>query len=325
MLKRAEKELLHKIALVTDDERVAPALARLVEAHRAENPGDRGVTRQHKLVLKRELLAAGDAKTYPDGNIRHEAKVLLRSVLNENFEEVERRCKRYFGLRRKATRRHNETRKRQQAWRTTLSDGSELAEVPTVDSLRSVGGHLGLCVAKQDRIARTYHEALRAGESRFFTRSIEGDIVCLIEVDEETKRISELSAKSNRSVKLGSGKEGLSILEALKATADRESAFADVGAFSPYLFDGRPNARLRLVENDRRYRVDVFRDQRQVVVREQSRRRKRVRWSLFEFKAPRGKGLSEWDEVYCGGIDLGQFAALLLQPKVAAVIRRLLD
>ena len=50
-----------------------------------------------------------------------------------------------------------------------------------------------------------------------------------------------------------------------------------------------------------------------------------MRWSLFEFKAPRGKGLSEWDEVYCGGIDLGQFAALLLQPKVAAVIRRLLD
>lgn len=92
---------------------------------------------------------------------------------------------------------------------------------------------------------------------------------------------------------------------------------------------GKLRSSFRLV-NGRQYRLDVFVDRvfvdrRQVVVRERSHKRKWKRWSLFELKAPRGKGLSKWHEVYYGGVDLGRFAALLLKPKVAAKLRRLLD
>ena len=129
---------------------------------------------------------------------------------------------------------------------------------------------------------------------------------------------------SNGKVAL-SRKRALRILEALGATADREPAFADVGAFSPYLSGGKPDGRIRLTVNGCRYRVDAFAKRRQVIVREQSLSRGRVRWSLFQREAPHGEGLAAWKDVYLGGVGLGQFAELPHHRKVAAMINRLFD
>lgn len=112
----------------------------------------------------------------------------------------------------------------------------------------------------------------------------------------------------------------------MEATADQVSTFANTGAFSLYLKGRKPDGRAKVVVNGRRYRVDAFAEDRRVVVRESRLRSGRVRgWSLFECEAPRNKGLTEWADVYCGSIALGQFAVLLQQEKVAAMIHELFE
>lgn len=332
MLNRTAKQQLQEVAAALDasslplemQTRVPQALEKSVAKFRSENRNGAGVTREAgrriKVLLPRLGHAVRHAQEHPDGSIRREAKRMLRTAQHVSFEELEASAKRFVGLLRKSGHRRNEKRQCEQAWSTTLPDGAELAQVPTPEALRSVGRALDLCVAKKDSLGRMYHRRLARGQSMFCTLAVEGEVVCLLEVDVDGHTIEETSAQGNRAFK-PQRKRAFHILEALGATADQESAFADVGAFSPYLL-GEPDDRLRLEVNRYRYRVDVFREQRQVVVRE-SRRRKR--WSLFELEAPRGRGLGHWGEVHCGGICLAEFAALLLLPKAAAAIRPLLD
>lgn len=271
-------------------------------------------------VLDRLRHAVRHAQEHQDPEIRRQAKKLLRTAQSETFERIEARAKQFVGLLHKSGHRRNERLRRAQAWVLGLDDGTELAEVPTVDSLRSVGRKLGNCVAKRDWDARNYHDRLAHGVSKFFTLSEKGQVLCLIEVDADEKTIKEVSTDFTPT-----RKQALRILEALGATANNESAFVNVGAFSPYLSGGRPDARKWVEENGRRYRIDAFADQGMVVVRESSRKSGRVRsWSLFKREAPYGKGLAEWNEVE-DGISLGEFAVLLQQPQVAAVISPLFD
>lgn len=294
------------------------ALAQAVAAFRAENRDGRGVTqaagKRIGRLLAYLLYAIGHAEKHPDSEVRRAARRLVRSAQYETFEQLEARARKFVGLLRKSGHRRKERRQREQAWSAVLDDGCVLAEVATPDALREVGRQNQLCVANRG-IACDY-----LADSRCFTLSGEGGFLWLLNVDKETDRVLEISARANDEVALPR-ELALEVLEVLGATADNVGAFCDVGAFSPYLFGGKPDARGRLVVNGRQYRLDVF-DGRQVVVRERSHKRKWKRWSLFELKAPRGKGLSKWHEVYYGGVDL---AALLLKPKVAAKLRRLLD
>lgn len=307
-------------------ERVPPALEKVVEDFRLqpENRNGAGVTREAGkrtvVVLARMGHAIRHAEEHEDAEIRRQARRLLRTAQSETFERIEARAKEFVGLLRECGHRRNERLHREQAHRFGLDDGTELAEVPTLDSLRSVGRKLGNCVANRDWDARDYHHRLADGVSKFFTLSKEGEIPCLIEVNVDDNTIEEVSTEF-----APTRKQALHILEALGATADKESAFADVGAFSPYLSGGTPDARRRVETNGRRYRIDAFTDQGLVVVRESSLKSGRVRsWSLFKRETPCGKGLAEWTDVR-DGISLGEFASLLLQPKVAAVISRLFD
>lgn len=299
-----------------------PALAQAVAAFRTENRDGRGAIQAAGKRIGRLLAyllhAIGHAEKHPDGNVRHTARRLVRSAQYETFEQLEARARKFVGLLHKSGHRRKERQQREQAWSAVLGDGCVLAEVTTPDALREVGRQNQLCVANRD-IACDY-----LADSRCFTLSGEGGFLWLLNVDKETDKVLEISARANDEVTLPR-ELALEVLEVLGATADNVGAFCDVGAFSPYLFDGKPDARGRLVVNGRQYRLDVFVDRRQVVVRERSHKRKWKRWSLFELKAPHGKGLSEWHEVYYGGVDLGRFAALLLKPKVAAKLRRLLD
>ena len=327
-----EKQYLLEIGTALDKsslpeqmrERLLAALEKVVEDFRLqlENRNGAGVTREAGKrtvqVLARMGHAIRHAEEHEDAEIRRQAKRLLRTAQSETFERIETRAKRFVGLLRKCGHRRKERLHREQACRLRLDDGTELAEVPTVDSLRSVGRKLGNCVANRDWDARNYHHSLADGVSKFFTLSEEGQILCLMEVNVDDNTIKEVSAEF-----APTRKQALHILEALGATADKRSAFADVGAFSPYLSGGRPDARKRVETNGRRYRINAFTDHGLVVVRESSLKSGRVRsWSLFERKAPRGKGLAEWRAVRAG-ISLGEFAALLQRPKVAAVMSRL--
>lgn len=214
---------------------------------------------------------------------------------------------------RKSGHRRNERQQREQAWSADLNDGCVLAEVATPDALREVGRKNKLCVANRG-IACDY-----LADSRCFTLSHQGQFVCLLNVDNDDE-VSEISARGNDDVRL-SRKRALEVLEVLDATADRVDAFAGVGALSPYLFGGKRDARGRLRVNGREYRLDIFADRQQVVVRERSLKGNRKRWGLFEQRTPRdGRGLAEWRSVYWGGIGLSQFAALLQQGDVAAKI-----
>ena len=328
-LLRQIKEALAESSLPRPMHKPVPwGLRRAVGEFRADHRDGRGVTqpagRRTRRLLERVLRAIGHARQHPDGNVQRKAKELVRSSQHESFERIEERAKRFVGLMNKSGHRRNEELRRARRIRLDIDDGAELVEVPTVDSLRSVGRALDLCVANQGYLARDYHHRLAHGESKFYALVVGGRVKLLMEVNEENE-ISEISARSNGEVAL-SRKRALRILEALNATADREPAFAGVGAFSPYLCGGKPDDRKHLTVNERCYRVDVFAKWRQVVVLEQSLQRGRVLgWSLFQREAPRGKGLTAWHDVYCGGVDLGQFAALLYQREVAAMINRLFD
>ena len=291
------------------------ALARAVAVFRVQNRDGRGVKhaagKQIGRFLDRILHAIGHAEKHPDGNVRREAAKLVRSVQYETFEQLQTRASKFVGLLRKSGHRRNERQQREQAWSADLNDGCVLAEVATPDALREVGRRNKLCVANRG-IACDY-----LADSRCFTLSHQGQFACLLNVDNDDE-VSEISGPGNDDVHL-SRKRALEVLEVLDATGDRVDAFAGVGALSPYLFGGGPDARGRLVVNRRQYRLDVFAGPRQVVVRERSRKNKR--WSLFELRTPRdGRGLAEWRSVYWGAIGLGQFTALLQQGDVAAKI-----
>ena len=263
-------------------EPVPRKLRRAVEEFRADadHRDGRGVTQQAgrliQRVLERVLRAISHAQKHPDGNVRRKAKELIRSSQHECFERIEERAKGLVGLMNQIGYRRNEELHSAQAARLHVNDGIELVEVPTVGSLRSVGRELDLCVAKRDDLARSYHQRLADGESKFYKLVVGDQVKLLMEVDEENE-VSEISARSNGEVELPR-KDALRTLEVLDATADTVPAFADVGAFSPYRFGGKPDGRERLTVNGRRYRVDAFATPRQVIVREQSLRRGRVSW-----------------------------------------------
>ena len=332
---REEKTLLRRVKVALDEsfllqpiqQPVVRGLARAVARFRAENRNRAGVTREAgrrtKKLLERVLLAIRDAKEHQDGEVVRQAKQLVRSAQHETFEELEDRGRDLYNQKRAFGHQRKERLQREQAWRKSLDDGTELAEVPTSDSLRSVGRALDLCVARSGGDGRGYHARLRDGESKFYTLSKGGALLWLAELDMNTDTIVGISAQSNGHVKL-QRKQAVHILEVLEATADEERAFAGVGAFGTYLFGGEPDARMHLGVNECTYRVDIFADEGRVVVRERNKPRRWKRWSLFQRGGtPSGRGLDEWCAIYWDGIDLGQFAVLLHQPKVADKISHL--
>ena len=305
--------------------RVPPALERKVKEFRANNTDGRGVTeragrRVHKL-LRRVELAIGHADTHADGNVRRAARTFVRSVQNESFDELEQRATVFRGLLQKSGRRRNEHARRKDAWCRRLDDGSEIVEVPTVDRLKSIGRQLDLCVARGDSVGSAYHTRLRTGDSQFYCVFDDGEAQCLIEVDAETNEVSEIDGRSHGEVKFNR-RQALDILETLRATADYDKAFAQVGAFSPYFADA-PKKRLEIVAKGRRYRIDAFGDQKVVVKELSLKRGKTLGWSLFERTAPGGKVLPEWDDAGCSSLRLGQFATLLQHPEVVAMTKHL--
>ena len=104
------------------------------------------------------------AYEHEDANIRTKAKALVRSIQALTFDELDQRASRFVGLLRRAGHRRKERRllvSRPTSWIGDL----EVAELVSVDQLRSAGRELGLCVAHANDTGRVYHDdAMCVGE-----------------------------------------------------------------------------------------------------------------------------------------------------------------
>jgi len=179
-LNRIETHLMRQIIEMDFDESLAglkqelvhKGVKRAVVKYRDENRNGAGVTRnagrRTVLLLRRVRDAFIDATEHKAGEVRRESRKLVRSTQNETFEQLDARAKKLYTLKRNITHQSNERRQRERAWRERLDDGTELACVPTSDGLRSVGRSLNLCVASRSGEGKSYHDALRSGESGFY-------------------------------------------------------------------------------------------------------------------------------------------------------------
>lgn len=282
-------------------------------------------------TLRQVELAIGHADGHPDGEIRREARRFLRACQSVSFDEIVERGKAFRRRLKEAGRRRNERALQAGAHRHRLSERDELVQVMTVGHLVSVGRALDLCVAHWDHIGCRYHTALREGESTFHTLQRDGVPQCLIEVDVATSEVNDAEGSGGGSVPLPR-RRALNILRALGATADDVAAFANVGAFSPYLGAARA-VRLWSTVGRHRYMVDAFPSAAVLVVRETphlpSRRvRERLqRWSLFKPEPTRGtQKLAKWREVSGSenSLSVGELLDLLLRDRdLAETTRRL--
>ena len=318
-------------------ERLPRDLERAVRTFRAlpKNRGRRGVTwtagRLIRRTLRRIELAIGHGDKHPDGNVRREAWRFVRACQSLSFDRIVQRSSEFSGQLSKAGRRRREKALRETAWRCRLGGSWELVQATTVAWLRSVGRSLDLCVARCDETGRHYHAKLREGGATFHTLQRDGVPQCLIEVDSATNEVNAAEGSGGRSVPL-SRKRALSILRALGATADNVSAFANVGAFSPYL-DAAKSVRLWSTIGHHRYMVDAFPSVAALVVRETPRlpswraRTKLERWSLFKPEPTDGtQKLAAWQEVSgsTNCLSVGELLDLLLRDReLAEAARRL--
>lgn len=301
----------------------------------AGEPWPSGVTRVAGRLIRRTLrrieLAIGHGDKHPDGNIRREAWRFLRACQSLPFDRIVQRSSEFRGQLNKAGHRRRERALREAAWRCSLGGSWELVQVTTVAWLRSVGRSLGLCVARCDETGRHYHTALREGGFTFHTLQRDGVPQCLIEVDAATNEVNATEGSADGPVPL-THRRALNILRALGATADGVAAFANVGAFSPYLGAAK-SVRLCSTVGRHRYVVDAFPSVPALVVHEtpclpsRRAREKRERWSLFEPEPTRGtQKLAEWREVSDSenSLSVGELLDLLLHDReLAEATRRL--
>ena len=318
-------------------ERLPRDLGRAVRAFRAlpENHGRQGVTRAAARLIRRTLrrieLAIDHGDKHPDGNIRREAWRFVRACQSLPFDRIAQWSSEFRGQLNKAGHRRRERALREAAWRCCLGGSWELVQVTTVAWLRSVGRSLDLCVARCDETGRHYHAELREGESTFHTLQRDGVPQCLIEVDAATNEVNAVEGSGDGPVPL-THRRALNILRALGATADGVAAFANVGAFSPYLGAAKA-VRLWSTVGRHRYMIDAFPSVPALTIREtpclpsRRARAKRERWSLFKPEPARGtQELAEWREVSDSEncLSEGELLDLLLRDReLSEVVRRI--
>lgn len=247
-----------------------------------------------KHAVKRRICRAVDrlrcavrhAYEHEDANIRTKAKALVRSIQALTFDELDQRASRFVGLLRRAGHRRKERRllvSRPTSWIGDL----EVAELVSVDQLRSAGRELGLCVAHANDTGRVYHDALRSGESKFYRLAKEGRAIGLVEVDVDEMHVADAQGSDGCALPL-SRKLALDLLRQLEITADDVDAFSRVGAFSVFL-DGTPKIPAISFAGCT-YRVWTFPDAKRIAVSKTRGTRSTVSWSLFERRDPKLRG-----------------------------------
>lgn len=251
------------------------------------NRGGRGLRHAVKVRICRILdylrWAVGHADDHEDANVRTSARQLVRSILPLPFDQLDRRASKFVGLLRRVGHRRRE--RRLLVARPTFWIGDlEVAELVSSDQLTSVGRELELCVAHPNGDGRTYHDALREGDSKFYRLAKEGRAIGLIDVDVDEMRIDEAQGPEGDELRL-QRKTAFDLLRRTETTADDVDAFARVGAFGVFL-DGTP--RVPAISGAGcLYRVWVFPDKKRIAVAKTSAKSAKVSWSLFRRQDPR--------------------------------------
>lgn len=224
----------------------------------------RDVAKKARTAIRQLIRAVGHANNHDDGNVRREARELLRSVQHVDFEEIQVLTSRFVGILNKAGHRREERKRQEKARRLAVADGYRLIEL-TVETLRSTGGELGgLCVAHNNWEGRGYHRALKDGSSEFWRLEKHGRVIGLIELDVESRKVADIRGKHNDAPKL-ERRVALALLQALDATGDDVETFAQAGAFRVFL-DGTPQPDAEAVHDNRTYEVWCFRKRRTIIV-----------------------------------------------------------
>ena len=229
--------------------------------------------------------AVRHAYEHEDANVRTAAKALVRSSQVLTFDKLDQRASRFVGLLRRAGHRRKELRllvSRPTIWIGDL----EVAELVSVDQLRSAGRELELCVAHANDTGRVYHDALRSGESKFYRLAREERAIGLIEVEVDEMHIAEAQGPDGCALPL-SRSLALDLLRQLETTADDVEAFSRVGALSVFL-DGTPKVPAISFAGCT-YRVWTFPDAKSIAVSKTRGTRSRS-WSLFERRDPKVRG-----------------------------------
>lgn len=224
----------------------------------------RDVAKKARTTIRQLNRAVGHADNHDDGNVRREARELLRSVQHVSFEEIQVLASRFVGTLNKAGHRREERKRQEKARRLVVAEGYCLIEL-TVETLKSTGGELGgLCVAHNNWDGREYHRALNDGTSEFWRLEKHGRVIGLIELDVESRKVADIRGKHNDAPKLGR-RVALALLQTLDATGDDVETFAQAGAFRVFL-DGTPQPNAEAVHDSHTYEVWCFRERRTIIV-----------------------------------------------------------
>ena len=318
---------------------VEESWARTIEAFlgKSENRGPTGRRAKKEPVsraktikhLKNAVRHAG----HDDPTIRKEAKALIRSAQHLPFEKLEKSASRFHGRVMRAGRNREERKRRERRRRFPLRE-DEWVEVNSSRQLESVGRELGNCCAHKRGLGQEYHEDLKNESAEFWVYRKNGTAIWLLQIDRETRTVSECEGRKAESPKL-KRKKALELLRKLKVTADDCDSFSAIGAYSIFVtgspegrtfpFDGR-EVQVWCSPGERDRVVIRIGDEHNLFERKPRRAVPRRRASLAERRAApcRRASLAEWSPVswHDGAMTEGQFIDLLLYcPEVAERIR----
>ena len=260
-----------------------------------ENRAGRRVRKPVRRAVLRTLAHLASAARHADDNSpsRADARKLIRfAACCDDFTELERRASQYRGRHNKIVRSINDRKAQEAAREIWLDDDHSLLEVRTVSHLRSVGKRLRNCIGGD--LGSDYRDALRRGESEFWSLRYQGKDVGLLTIDTDSRMIEECLGVDNEP--LGWERDlFLELQRALDACGDQINEMVESGAFS--LFVHQPNLRpVRLQIGERTYQV--WSSGGALVLCDE-----RKRWSQFKLVLPRRREIPSCDATYGSALD----------------------
>ncbi len=216
------------------------------------------------------------------------AKKLLKSAHHvRDFEALADRARSYAGVMQRLGKRRARQTAVCERTSVCLGEAGTLGEiylerVVSVADLESIGGHLHLCVAHNNCIAREYHRRLRMNAAEFWQLRARAPLA-LLEVargdEEEPGQIVEYDTMRQFALSLPRSML-LRVVRELDASGDEIREFNRVGAFWKLREQQQPTATVQV--GQALYRVWRFPDELIIQGRKESRHGRRIGWSRFE-------------------------------------------
>ena len=257
------------------------------------------------------VCAVGHAQEHFDGNVRKDARKLLKSTTHPgmSFENLSRRASKHAGLVLKAGRRRADEEREASVQPVNIDPRHRLEELTSKRKLRATGKALGNCLSGGEFLA-AYWSEVKGGTAEFWVlhkKSNDGwKPHGLFHVNTTGPReIVDCKGPKNRLLKL-KRKVAEAVLRALRASGDDVETFTRVGAFTALLND-RPKVEPFHV-GQRRIRVWCYPEE--IILKVRHRPGGKSTWSR----------LYRWDDTWLGDDEalVGILADLLLAHALAS-------